>query len=277
VTNEGRMSRGWRLTRVAWRVLISDRTACTLAAMQIVSSACLLAATAWLTGWLHHPGQRSRLYIGALIAYWPSMLISTFIGVALAAAVLARLDGRHLSLRQALAVPCRRFGQVLLWSLLATGVGVLLQEVISRIPFGGRIVSALAGVAWSLGTLFVIPILAIDGCRSDECVRRSVKLIKQRWGEGVTGGVVITSWTVFVAIPLGVLVAIIVGATRSRTAGWLVFLVGISALGSISWVVTRVFSVALYRFATTGQTPAPFSQQDIERPFTKRRRLFRRG
>jgi Family of unknown function (DUF6159) len=227
-----------------------------------------------LSGWLRHPGQESRLLIAVLITYWPSMLISTFIGVALCAAVAGAMDGHRLSLGHALAVPARRPGQILLWSLLATGVGLLLEQLAARIPFGGRFVTWLAGVAWSLGTLLVLPILALDGCTAGECVRRSPRLIKDRWGEGLTGNVVIGAWVVVLAIPLAIVVGVVDAATRTRADGWLVFIGGMVILSSVAWSATRVFSVALYRFATTGQTMGPFTQDDVERPFRQKRQRF---
>jgi hypothetical protein len=268
--SEGRMERGWRLTRMAWGVLIRDRTALILALAQGISSAAIVVALFVLSGWAQHPGQESRILLAALIAYWPATLVSTFIGVALCAAAAAAMDGGHLTLRQALAVPGRRPGQILLWSLLSAGVGLVIEQLSSRIPLGGRLVAWLAGVAWSLGTLLVLPILALDGCTAADCVRRSSKLIKQRWGEGLTGNVAIGAWSVVIAIPLVIVVGAIDAWTRSRVATWSAYVAVIVLVGSVSWAATRVFSVALYRYATDGNATGPFSESDLERPFRKR-------
>jgi hypothetical protein len=100
-------------------------------------------------------------------------------------------------------------------------------------------------VAWSLGTLFVLPIL--------------------------TGNVVIGAWMVVLAIPLGLVAAVFGGTRHSQTTAWLVFLAGVVVLGSVAWSATRVFSVALYRYATDGEAAGPFSASDLEEPFTKKR------
>src|SRR3954468_22267128 len=155
---EGRIARSWRLTRTAWGVIRSDRTVLALAIASALIALCVAATMFWISGWVQHPG-RGSLLLGAAITYWPAMLVGTFFGVALAAAAAAALDGRHLTLRRALAVPASRPGQIVLWSLLATGIGLLIQQVISRLPFGGRLAAFVVGTAWSLATLFVIPIL----------------------------------------------------------------------------------------------------------------------
>jgi ABC-type multidrug transport system permease subunit len=109
--------------------LLNDRTALILAALQAIAAAAVTVAVFALSGWVSHPGQESRLLLAVVITYLPSTLISTFIGVALCAAVAGAMDGRHLSLAQALSVPLRRLGQILLWSLLAADVGLPLEQL----------------------------------------------------------------------------------------------------------------------------------------------------
>lgn len=274
--SEGRLSRGWRLTGDAWCVIWSDRASLTLAITQAVVSAAIALVIFWSSGWVHHPGDRSRLVIAGLIAYWPAMLIGTFLGVALAAATSAALDGRHLTVLQALAVPARRPGQILLWSLLASVVGLVIHELAQRLPFAGRIVGWVGGLAWSLVSLFVIPILAIEGCTATACIRRSSKLLKQRWGESLTGTITIGGWIVVVIMPLAVVVGAIAGATHDQGWTWLSFIAAMVLVSSLGGAATRVFAVALYRYATTHRPQPPFPQADLERPFTPKRNLFGR-
>lgn len=92
-----RIRRGWRLTRIAWGMLLHDPTALLLAGVQTVAAVGLVVAMFTASGWVDHPGQESRLALAAVIAYLPSTLISTFIGVALCAAVAATMDGEHLT------------------------------------------------------------------------------------------------------------------------------------------------------------------------------------
>jgi len=272
LSNEGRISRGWRLTRTAWGVLVGDRTALILAVLQALAAAAVAVAVFTLSGWVSHPGQESRLLLAVVITYLPSTLISTFIGVALCAAVAGAMESERLTLAEALSVPLRRIGQILLWSLLAAGVGLLLEQLAARVPFGARIVTWLAGMAWSLGTLFVLPILALSGCDATECVRQSAGLIKQRWGEGITGNLVIGAWAIVIVIPLAVAAGIVGAVSHSRSTTWLVVVAAMVLVGSVTWAATRVFSVALYRFATGADATGPFTDADLQQPFRRRRR-----
>lgn len=86
--NEGRISRGWRLTQVAWALIRRDPTMMVLAAAGIVSSI-LFAFLVFLivSASSHHS---SGQFGGAvLIALYPSTLAGVFFNVALACAASA--------------------------------------------------------------------------------------------------------------------------------------------------------------------------------------------
>jgi hypothetical protein len=52
----------------------------------------------------------------------------------------------------------------------------------------------------------------------------------------------------------------------------LIFVAGMVLVGPATWAATRVFSVALYRYATDAEAGAPFAKADLEQPFRRRRR-----
>src|SRR3954451_23139820 len=101
---EGRIARGWRLTGEAWRVIRSDRSTLVLALASAVLATAMVVLILWLSGAMTHPHARGRLWLAALISYWPSTFVGTFVNVALAAAAAEALRGRHLTLREALGV-----------------------------------------------------------------------------------------------------------------------------------------------------------------------------
>src|SRR5664280_1441329 len=92
---EGRIARSWRLTKAAWSVVRRDRT--------LLMLACI-AAAAGVAG-------MGLIFAAGVFAY-PLTFVSVFLNTAIAAAAAAALDGRGLTVGQALAVPTRRIGQV---------------------------------------------------------------------------------------------------------------------------------------------------------------------
>ena len=64
-----------------------------------------------------------------------------------------------MTLRAALAVSITRLPQIAGWSLLATGVGVVLQQLAERVPFGGRVAGWIAGAAWGSESVVMVEVL----------------------------------------------------------------------------------------------------------------------
>ncbi len=274
---ESRTARSRRLTRIAFTLLRRDRTMAILAllgaAFMIVATLAIFAAA----GWLHDPGREGHLLLIYAIFSWPTTFVATFLNVALAAAADACLDGRRLTVREALGVAAARIGPIVGWSLLATGVGILLQQLAERVPVGGRIAGWLLGVAWGLVTFFAIPLLALEGCSPTGTVRRSSRLIRERWGEGVGGTVLIGAWATPLLLVGGGLIGVGVGAHGQARV--IMLTIGLGVVFASMALITaarQVFAVALYRYATDGSTRGGFAETDLRAPFSARRRLFGR-
>lgn len=278
---EGRIARSWRLTRASFAVVRKDRTLLVLAVLSTLSGALAMAIVFGLVGLAGHgygSDMRGRIGLAALIVAYPLTFVGVFFNAAIAAAASAALDGRHLSIGQALAVPARRIGQVALWSPIAVLLGVVIEQIVRRLPFGGSIVARLAGLAWSLASLFAIPALVIEDCPATHCLQRSAQLVKQRWGEGIGGNVIVTAWMILLTIPLTVVFVAAVAVSAEHTAALVaVIALGVLALLAIAVlgsVVRQTFAVALYRFATSDTAPGPFDERDLRAPFGRRRGPF---
>lgn len=281
---EGRVRRSWRLTRTAWSTIRGDRTLLVLAAASGLFGLGATLVLFGVSGYLGDPqGSTSRLALLAAVLSYPATFVSTFLGTAVAAASAGAMDGRPLALREALRVPAGRLGQVALWSALATGVGLLLEQVVARIPGAGRVVSWVAGAAWSLATLFAVPILALEGCTAPACARRSARLVRERWGEAVSGNLAITAWAVIPGVLGGAIIGVGAGVEPdARAVGIALIASGalvLTAVSAVMLTVRQTFAVALYRHATSSAgAGGPFDRADLDDPFRRTsRRLRRRG
>jgi Family of unknown function (DUF6159) len=271
---ESRTARSWRLSRTAFALLRGDRAMLVLALLGAAFTIAATLAIFALAGWLRDPGREGHLLVYYAIFSWPMTFVATFLNVALAAAADARLDGRRLTVRAALGVAVGRLGPIAGWSLLATGVGILLQQLAERVPVGGRVAGWLLGVAWGLVTFFAIPLLALEGCSPTGTVRRSSRLIRARWGEGVGGTVLIGAWAMPLLAIAGGLIG--VGAGAHGQARVTVIAIGLGLLVAAIALTTaarQVFAVALYRYATDGTAAGGFAEPDLRAPFSARRRL----
>jgi len=272
---EGKMERGWRLTRAAWALIRRDPTMISIALMGAGCGLAGAGALLYFSGYLSSPTHsQGDLALAAIIGIYPMTFLSVFFNVALAGAAVASFEDRPIGVREALGISWKRLGRIAQWSLLAAGIGLLLEQIASRIPGAGRLASWLLGAAWSLATIFAVPLLALEGAGPLETAKESVHLIKSKWGEGVTGLAGIGIWTVFAMIPIAILFGIGL-SVRSQDATLSAALIAV-AVGAIllvsaaSLATQQVFSVALYRYANGAPNTGGFAVADLEEPFRRR-------
>lgn len=275
MVREGRVARSWRLTRTAWSLVRGDRAVLALAACATLCGIGGAVLFMWLSR-SRSPGESvGGLLIWVAALGYPITFLSTFFNVAIAAAANAALEGQRLTFVQAIGCAGRRLDQVALWALVVSGIGLVVREVGSRLPGGGRLATGLLGAAWTLVSFLAIPVLAVEGCGGLRCIRRSSELLRRRWGETVGGNVAITAWAGVIMLPAVFLLAAgfaLVDHAHRGTGVWFV-VVGLGVtfvISGASGAVRQVFAAAVYRYAVAGTAPAPFSEDDLSRPFVGR-------
>ncbi|HET9592107.1 MAG TPA: DUF6159 family protein [Solirubrobacterales bacterium] len=277
---ESRLSRGWRLTIAAYRLMRHDPT---MIAVALLGTGFGLAGAGLMLylGGVFSAGHFSRthFWLVSLAFVYPLTFLGAFFNVALTAAAAASLEGRWIGVAGALQEAADRLRQIAVWSLLLVGVGFLINEIASRVPYLGGLVARLLGAAWNLGTIFAVPLLVIEDAEPLEAVKGSAHLVKSKWGEGLTGMISIAAWSVLAIFP--VLFIGIIGfaiARHNLIPGVVVIslaaaaVVGICAMASAT---RQVFAVALFRYATGVPTPG-FELRDLENPFTVKAETRRR-
>jgi hypothetical protein len=132
----------------------------------------------------------------------------------------------------------------------------------------------VAGYGWSLASLFAIPILALEDCSPVDCLKRSAGLVRERWGEGIAGGIIITAWTTIAILLLGVAAAVAIPAAGSTEA--MIFFAVLAGLALVAILaaqsVVRQPSWSLYTATPPPEPPrGPFAEEDLRAPFTPKR------
>jgi hypothetical protein len=284
--DEGRIARGFRLLGESWRYLRARPRLLVLPGMSAVLLAAAAVAigvpTAVLSDRLDLPTQLVIFLVGSVVTF-PLTVIATFLNVAFLLMVADDQAGREPSVREGLAGARARLRPILAWAALASGVGVLLAAI-QQIPhvggWVGRAVSIVGGLAWSLATFFVLPILALHGTGARESVRRSAAVFRERWGEAVTGDVAIGGATVLLGIPAWICGGIGIALLQhgDLAAGVAVTTVAVAvgaALFALQGAVSQLFQLSVYRLVASGQVVGPFAEADLERAVKPKRRWWR--
>jgi hypothetical protein len=281
---DGRWARSWFWMKRVWELFRGDRSLIAVAALATVLNVLAAAlifglAAALLGGGRHHD---SRLVIGvafALLSY-PSTVVSTYCNVALVRMAQARFDGRHCSAGAGFRAANRRLPQIFGWSLVAVVVGLILNQLIERIPFGGVVLSWIGGVAWSLATMFVVPVLAVEDAGAVRAPKRSLEIFRARWGEGVIGSIGVSVAAGIVVIPGGILLGfgIIAGGPTGvalAVAGAVLCFVGVTAARAMD----QLYAYAIYRDQVLGEPSFGLGAEQLNAfmKTKKRRGLRRRG
>ena len=152
-----------------------------------------------------------------------------------------------------------------MWALITATVGMILRSLQERAGILGRIVLGLVGIAWTVLTFFVVPVLLFEPVGVGDAIKRSGSIFRQRWGENFIGNGTIGLAIFFVSIPVLIVGGLITAAVP--VLGIVLLVVAIGALMAVGSATTGVFNAALYRYATTGETSGAFTQEDMAASF----------
>jgi hypothetical protein len=164
-----------------------------------------------------------------------------------------RLAGETPSIAAGLRRAASRAHVILLWALLTSTVGRILHGFQERAGWVGRIVLGIIGVSWNLAAFLIVPVLVMENAGVLDSLRRSSALLRNTWGEQLISGIAFGWYGLLCAIP-----GVVLGALAAN--GYPLFLVPavlwFAALFAAFTAASEIFTVVLYRYATTGEAPA---------------------
>ena len=128
-------------------------------------------------------------------------------------------------------------------------------------------------MAWSIVTIFVVPVLVYEGLGPVDSIKKSVEVIKRTWGEsliksfglgliqlfvilGIAAGAALVAFVLNLFIPeTGILIGIGIG-------GLLIFLTAL-----VFSVASTIFNTALYVYANKGAVAEGFNEEVMKGAF----------
>jgi len=274
-----RIKTGWLLTKKSWQIIRKDHSLLwfpILSASSIVCAAIIIFSVSTVV--FGTSGGASLYIIAALFAYLATTL-AVYFNVALAACASLVMEGEDTNIRQGLRAANQRIHAILAWALLAATVGLVLKIIAEQFKMVGEVVSGILGAGWAVASFFAIPVLALEGHGPIATLKRSVVIVRQRWGEGVTGYIAISLITLLMGISIAALTLILAAVAGSTGVIALsVIVISVGAIGLISLTIlstalTNVFRVAVYRYALTKQAQATFTTAELETAFQEQKRL----
>lgn len=270
-----KFSRSWELVKASAAVLRSDKELMLFPVISVIATLVVLATFAIPTFAfrLFEGGVGAFGVVWAFLFYFCQYSVIIFFNCALVGAAMIRLEGGDPTLKDGFDVARSRIGPILGYAAIAATVGVVLQSLKNRDNnFIVRMIGSGLGVAWTLATFMVVPVLVSQDVGPIDALKKSVGLLKRTWGENAIGNVgigVAFGLITFAVIVVGGVFAYLAAQVSTGLAIAVValFVIGVLMLGVYQSALSGIYSAALYRFATDKKAPAGFEGAQLEHAF----------
>lgn len=208
-------------------------------------------------------------YAKLFMFYFCNYFIITFFNTGLVAAAMRSLRGEVTGFRDGLAEATARVGQIAGWAFVCAVVGVILRVVESRSKnLAVIIASAIGGIAFSIGSFLVVPVMVAENKGPIDAFMESARLFKKTWGEQLISGFGFGIAFIMICLPaFGIfLLAFVVPSALMLVFMALAFLAFMAAVLAMTAAET-IFRAALYAYAATGKAPDYFDGDDLKVAF----------
>jgi hypothetical protein len=280
----GVFARTWALMEASWRVLMLDKELLLFPLLSAIATGLVSLTFIWPLAqdqaWLQSGDAASeyeqfvactRLFLFYVCTYFTVV----FFNASLITSVHLRLTGKNPTLMDGMRGAWARKGEIFWWVLLAATVGLLLNTMKERSKGIVSLLFGALGVAWSLLTYFVVPILVVEGKGPVEAVKESAAMIRQRWGEELIGGISFGGISLFFTLPAFAVAMFGVGYVVNGALVSGLLLIGAAMiygflLSLTMTTLSSIFHVAVYHYARTGSVPLGFDAALLQAAFVKK-------
>ncbi len=267
-----RFSRSWSLVKASSAVLGANKR---LMVFPVLSSICTLIVAAsflvpaFTSGLLTHmdrghmtPGMAVLLFLFYLVQYF----VIIFFNSALVGAASIHLRGGNPTVSDGFGIAMSKLPAILGYAVISATVGMVLRAIQERAGFIGRWVVGLLGVAWTLATFLVVPVMVNQEIGPFDAVKRSAELLKRTWGENLIGnaGIGLAFGLVSMLVVLAGLALVFLAVSTHSTVAIAVVValcvLVMLVLAVIQSALHGIYAAALYRYAEEGEAGAGFDK-----------------
>jgi hypothetical protein len=277
--------RSWEITKLSFDVMMKDKELLLFPIIGGIFSLLFLIAMVVpfvLDGFVPDSISGLLFWILIFILYFGLAFIATFFNVCTVYTIKSRFDGKNATFWESIKFAFSKIHLVVAWAIVSAVVGLILRilEDIAE-QLGGigeiimKVIISLIGVAWSLLTAFVIPVMIYKNIGPMTAIKESAHTFKKTWGESLIRyyglgfvqvgliilGIVLTAIAVVLTINVPVLPLVFIA----------IGIIYILAVVTFFSVANTVFNTALYVYATTGKAPKGYKEDVLKHAFEKKK------
>lgn len=279
-----RITNGFSLARQSLHVLMLDKELLLFPLFSGVSCVVVLAsfvASLWgsdLVAPILNDGQLPEDPLAWVILaafYFVNYFVIVFFNSALVACAVIRLRGGNPGIGDGLRASLARLPQICGWAAVSATVGLILRVVESRSERVGQIVASVFGLAWTITTYFVVPVLVVEKMGPLDAAKRSLNVVRRTWGEAMTANFGIGLITFLGMLPgiAALIGGVMVLMNGTPAIGIALLAVGVCWLLLVSLTSAALNSIlvaALYLYAAEEEVPEGFDRALLSSAFAVR-------
>lgn len=284
-------SRSWEITKLSFGAIKKDKEMLLFPILsgifQIIFMVALLFPTVITALMVYSNGGgsseivwESLYYLWIFLVYLGLAFLSTFFNVCVVYTAKTRFAGGNPKFFSTIGYAFKKIHLIFMWSMLSATVGlimVMLDNLAQKVGGVGeiviRIVRSIAGMAWSLVTIFVVPAMVYHDLSPFKAIKKSAKTLSKTWGE-----------TLIRRIGLGLMkfLFILLGIGIAVGSGYLFAYLNLSnviiyiIIATVIYIMVvllvfgaaeKVYNTALYVYADKGKIPKGFTKSTLKGAF----------
>ena len=274
-----KFSHSWSLIKASASVLRSDKELLIFPLLSAIS--CIIVAAtffvpaifAGLFSGLDRENMSPLFYVFLFVFYVVQYFVIIFFNSALIGAAMIRLNGGDPTVADGFRIAMSKLPAILGYAVIAATVGVILRALQERAGFIGRMIIGMIGLAWTVASFLVVPVLVSQDIGPIDAVKRSAELLKKTWGQNLigTGGIgLVFGLAIFALIFAGgglIFLAVSSGILAITITVIVAVVVALLLLILIQAALQGVYAAALYRYATEGDAGEGFDKDMVAAAF----------
>ncbi len=125
-------------------------------------------------------------YVLMFLFYLVSYGVVIFFNVALIHCAIKYMNDEPTSIGDGISFSLTKIDKIFSWAVISATVGLALNMAQDKAGKFGDIIIGLIGMAWSILTFFVIPVLVFEEKGVIDSVKESGAIMKKAWGESLS-------------------------------------------------------------------------------------------
>lgn len=272
-----KMSNSWKLTRACFNVLWNNPKLMVYPSVTFFVSIWIIVGfigySYGVDAWIKHTGGPQwklllMILMGSLVIYFIMAFIAILSNAAIVGALGMLLQGEKPTVGDGYTIAISRIGSLVMWSVMTSLVTVVASF--------GRLMLSAVGIAWSVLTYFVVPVMIFEGVGPFKGVKRSKDILRAHWGESLITNFGI--WTALSVIYLALLIFLTICSFLLITMDAVplaLYLIALMLLmtvtfGLVAYTLKGILMTSLYWYSITGDPGFDIPTDPLNDLFRKR-------